>query len=55
MDVDDPQSPITASDDAILTGNGKSGVKAEMATLQVDSTPERPEDDGEGASGGDIS
>ena len=55
MDVDDPQSPITASDDAILTGAGELGVEAEMATLRVDSTPERPEDDGEEASGGDAS
>ena len=54
MDVDDPQSPITASDDAILTSTGESGVKVEMATLRVDSTPERPEDDREEASSGDA-
>ena len=55
MDVDDLQSPIMASDDAILTGTRESGVKAEMATLRVNSTPERPEDDGEEASSGDAS
>ena len=55
MDVDDPQSPIMASDDAILTGARESVVEAEMATLWVDSTPEGPEDDGEEASGGDVS
>ena len=55
MDVDNPQSPITASDDAVLTSTGESGVEVEMATLQVDSTPERPEDDEGEASGEDAS
>ena len=55
MDVDDPQNPITASDDTVLTGTGESGAEVEMATLQIDSTSERPEDDGEEASSGDIS
>ena len=41
MDVDDPNSPITASDDAFLSGNGEAGVEEEMAMLRVDSTPER--------------
>ena len=47
MDVDDPNSPITASDEAVLSSAGEAGVEAEMAMLQVDSTPERRED-GEG-------
>ena len=55
MDVDDPQSPFMASDDAVLFGTGESEVEAEMATLQVNSTPERPEDDREEASSGDTS
>ena len=45
MDVDDPQSPITASDDAVLSGTREAGIEEEMATLQVTSTPERCEDD----------
>ena len=45
MDVDNPQSPITASDDAVLTSTGEVGAEVEMATLRVASTPERPEDD----------
>ena len=51
MDVDDPQSPITARDDAVLSGTGEAGVEEEMATLQVTSTPERREDDEGEASG----
>ena len=50
MDVDNPQSPITASDDAVLSGTGEAGVE-EMATLRVASTPERREDDEGEASG----
>ena len=38
MEVDDPNSPITASDDAILSGAGEAGVE-EMAMLRVNSTP----------------
>ena len=45
MDVDDPQSPITARDDAVLSGTGEAGVEEEMATIRVASTPERCEDD----------
>ena len=45
MDVDNPQSPIMASDDAVLSSTGESGVEMEMATLCVTSNPERPEDD----------
>ena len=44
MDVDDPQSPITASDDAILSSTRDMGVKGEMATLRVTSIPERCRD-----------
>ena len=55
MDVDNPQSPITASDDAFLTSTGELGVEAEMATLRVNSTPEKPEDDEGEASGEDAS
>ena len=55
MEVEGSQSPITASDDAVFTGTGEMGVEAGMPTLWVHSTPERPEDDGEGASGGNAS
>ena len=55
MEVEDPQSPITASDDAVLTGTGKTRVEAGMATHWVHSTPERPEDNGEEASSGNAS
>ena len=51
MDVDDLQSPITASDDAVLSGTREAGVEEEMATLWVTSTPQRPEDDEGEASG----
>ena len=51
MNVDDPQSPIMDSDDAVLSGTGEAGVEAEMATLRVNSTPERWEDDKGEASG----
>ena len=51
MDMDNPQSPITASDDAVLSGTREAGVEAEMATLRVTSTPERCGDDEEEASG----
>ena len=37
MEVDDPSSPIMASDDAVLTGTGEVGVEEGMAMLQVDS------------------
>ena len=55
MDVDGPQSPIMASDDAVLTSTRESEVEAEMATLWVDSTPEKPEDDEGEASSEDTS
>ena len=55
MDVDDPQSPIMASDDTVLSGAGESGVEAEMSTLRVDSTPERPVNDEGETSGKDTS
>ena len=51
MEVDDPQSPIMASDDAVLSGSREAGVEVEMATLHVTSTPEGPEDDEGEASG----
>ena len=50
MEVDDPSSPITASDDAVLSGTGEMGVEADMAMLRVNSTPERCEDGEGGAS-----
>ena len=31
----DPNSPITASDNAVLSGTGEVGVEAEMATLRL--------------------
>ena len=55
MEVEGTQSHITASDDAILTGTGESGVEVEMATLCVDSSPERPEEDEGEASSEDTS
>ena len=54
MDVDDPQSPITASDDAVLTSTGEVAVEVELATLRVTSTPERRRDGKGEASGSDT-
>ena len=51
MDVDNLKSPITASDDAILSSTGEAGVEVEMATLWVTSTSER-HGDGEGEDSG---
>ena len=51
MDVDNLQSPITASDDVILSGTGEVGVEVEMATLWVTSIPERHGDSEGEASG----
>ena len=50
MDTDDPNSPMTTTDDAVLTGAEETGVEVDMATLWVTSTPDRPEDGEEGTS-----
>ena len=44
METDPPTSPVSPNEDDLLSGAAAASVEARMATLWVDSTPERQGD-----------
>ena len=50
MDTNPPASPVSSNEDDLLTGATAAGMEAELASLQVTSSPEGHGDDKEASS-----